>query len=60
MLKENECVFVEAGEIIVELFVVVCEKAWHVGRGDYEKVLDSQIKHLSHSSQNLVDEFHEQ
>lgn len=30
-----------------------------MGRRDYEKILDSQIKHLSFSSQNLMDEFHE-
>lgn len=28
-----------------------------MGRIHYEKILDSEIKHLSHSSQNLMDEF---
>lgn len=56
MLKEKECDFVQAGEIIVELFEIPNKCNW---RRDYKKILDSQIKHLSHSSQTLMDEFHE-
>lgn len=40
--------------------VIVWEKkSSQVGRRDSEKILDSQIKHYKHSSQNLMDEFHE-